>query len=224
MSSGDSRSQLEARLKAFLSKAETIALSDPKLKNMVEQLRNIYLTDRQGFMFAMGLSGPEPATKKPKVRPLPPPSRIPQLIMMMDALASGKMNLEPSSAINPPSLLAPFPPSVKKPAVNDALPSKAEKIPLTKVEIQQQLEDTEIELSQATDDFWKLKKEEKNIRTRKGKYTAAVERLKAERLLRELPGVITQLSERKISLIETFKETENAGGDSTSKPGGSKSR
>ncbi|MEW6238670.1 MAG: hypothetical protein AB1656_25070 [Candidatus Omnitrophota bacterium] len=223
MPSRDSRSQLEAKLKAMLDKAEKIALNDPKLKNMVEQLRNIYLTDRQGFMFAMGLSGPEPAQTKPRVRPLPPPSRIPQLIMMMDALASGRMHLEPSSAINPPSLLSPFPPPVKKPAKAGPLPQTAPP-PLSIEEIRRQLLEVEKELSQTTDVFWALKKEEKNIRARKGKYIAAVERLKAERLLRELPGAITQLSERKITLLETCKEMENAGGDSKSKPGGSKNR
>ncbi len=199
-----SRNHKENVLKDLLKKAEKNYMKDPKIKKMVKQLRNLYMNDKDDFLFALGMA-PPPAQKTTKKKPTPPPSRIPQLLMILDAVAKSPStfsSMMDRSDNTPPSLLAPFPPADKKEyTIPEPPPFKP-----SEGDIRAQVKEVDKEMNESKDLFWSIKKEEKQLRARQGKYAVSVERLRAERLLRELPGKITQLAKKKLDLLNSLDE------------------
>ena len=87
------RKSLEFRLSALLRTAEETTFKDPKVRAMVDQLRRAYEDDQDGVMFMLGMS-----QNAPKAAPVSlPHSKIPQLLMVLDALATKKPVSPPPS-------------------------------------------------------------------------------------------------------------------------------
>ncbi len=201
MNQENSRKELEQKLKREIRYAEETAFRDPKLKDMVESLRKLYLNNKHDFLATLGIAStpaPQPTSRK---RPVPPPSRIPQLLMILDSVTKKPQNLTQNPQ-NTPSLLNPVPLDV----MTESMPSdnyRANQFQLSAEERQKELEKIQNKIDSTKALFWKIKQDEKAIRSRKGKYSIATERLKAERLLRELPGKITQLIKYKMEIEES---------------------
>jgi hypothetical protein len=176
------RDHLEQLLKAQLQKAEENVSNDPEMKNMVTKLREIYLHDKSDFLSALS-PAPSPKTnKKPFQLPF---SKIPQLLMMIDQIGKKSPHLIP---------IAP-PPGLKNPsAKKTASPSPLDTPKMTSLQIMRQIEKITVEINKANEVYAALKQEEPSIKARQGKYSIPHERLKGERLLRELPTRIHYLS------------------------------
>ena len=190
------RKQLETDLDSWLRKAETDAYADPQIKAMIQQIRQLYLVNKDDFMFMLGMAAP-PAPKQPRRLP---ESKIPQLLSVLDQL--GKLQPFP----RPPLRNVPLRASRERPSNSlpqggvssspDTAITPVATIPATRnvQDREKQLAAIDAEILAAKVLFEKVKQEEDLIRSRKGKYGIAVERLKAERLLRELPQKIAELA------------------------------
>lgn len=205
MSNHLERKQKEYRLAALLRATEAKTLSNPKLKAMADQLRNSYQSDQAGFMNLLGMGG---APAKTPQRVKLPESKIPQLIMILDSLATKKpLSLPPTqkelNRDNTPSLLATLDKRNDDAVINMSPPKKDNVrriLPSTMIN-NSLLTEVDEEIHKAKAIFNSVKRDEGIIKSRKGKYAYAVERLKAERVLREYPEMISHL-EHKRKMIE----------------------
>jgi len=178
------RKRSEALLSLHLRKAEEETLRDPEIRKMVDQLRQMYHDDQEGIFTAFAVTAQEDRPSTKKDQPTPPPSKIPQLLLMLSELSD--RTPEPPSAPHPRDP-QPIP---TKGGVPTAPPRPASKLKAPEDdrqrELMQRIEETKKELAS-------IKKEEHLVRAKKGKYGLPAERLKAERMLRELPGQITHM-------------------------------
>lgn len=205
MSNSLERKRKEYRLAALLRSTEEKTLSNPKLKAMADQLRNSYQSDQAGFMNMMGMGGPPP---KKQERIKLPESKIPQLIMILDSLATKKpLSLPPTqrdlNMENTPALLATYDKKDDNAIINMSPPTKdnVRRIVPANAVNNSLLQDVDDEIRNAKAIFNSVKRDEGIVKSRKGKYALAVERLKAERVLREYPEKISHL-EHKRKMIE----------------------
>lgn len=218
MDDSSRRKNIEKILQSTIRQAQASVQSDPQLKKMVEQLRNLYQEDREDFLFALGAAPPPSASKKPiKV----PPSRIPQLLYILNAVTSrGAISVPPPFRKQPGGL-----PASLQNATLEVIPLPEDGIlprhtrPPSPARRPSQLKELEeigrldSQIDEAQRLFEEIKKEESAIRQRKGKYAIAIERLKAERLLRELPGTIARLVHKKRLLEEQVHAPNTKPGD-----------
>ncbi len=203
------RKNIEDILQSTIQKAQENIQSDPSLKKMVDRLRDLYQEDREDFLFALGAAPPPTGKKK---RPPVPPSRIPQLLFLLNAITSrGTVSLPPSFrnrvGILPASLKNTQLEVVSTPkstSVSKSVPVSPARRP-SQIQELQEIEKLDVRIEEVQKQFEQIKKEESAILERKGKYAIAVERLKAERLLRELPGRISQLVHKKKLLVERIQ-------------------
>lgn len=205
MSNHLERKQKEFRLAALLRATEEKTLSNPKLKAMADQLRNSYQSNQTGFLNIMGMGG-APAKMPQRVKL--PESKIPQLLMILDSLATKKpMSLPPTqkelNRDNTPSLLATLDKRTSGDVINMSPPKKdnVRRILPSNMVNNSMLTDVDEEIQNAKAIFNSVKRDEGIIKSRKGKYASAVERLKGERVLREYPELISHL-EHKRKMIE----------------------
>lgn len=197
------RQYLEATLNKAISIAEKQAFKDPKTKKLIQDLRTMYMEGSEEFMFALGLGSAPPS----KPRPALPESRIPHLLMVLDALAQGhglslptrrsRSNLDPQPIVS--TLALPKAPMIPKKVLKPQLPpmQSNERKEINLKEIMR----LEAEIQLLTQQYRILKQEEEAIRLRRGKYGIPIERIKAERLLRELPEKIAEIAHKK-KLVE----------------------
>lgn len=206
MTDSSHRKNIESILQSSICKAQSSVESNPEIKKMVEQLRNLYADDREDFLFSVGAAPPPP--KFQKRLQTPPPSRIPQLLYILNAVTSkGPVTLPPSfrnrQGILPSSLQNA---ALEVPGRNEEIPRRH--VPPSPTRRPPQPQDFEeikhldSQLDEARCLFAEIKKQESAIQQRKGKYGIPMERLKAERLLRELPATITQLEYKKRQIEE----------------------
>ncbi len=192
------RKRLEADLESAIRGAEKETLHDPQLKSMVQQLRNLYRSDKDEFLFMLEASPPPNQKANTAKRQNLPPSKIPQLIAMLDALATNKPlpvlpSIDKSKNGMPPPLVTSLPhPSEFQPAqkAKDFSVPKPKPIPEAS---QIEIEKINVEIRKLRALYDLIKKDEDLIKKRKKKYAIPFERLKAERLLRELPEQIRHL-------------------------------
>lgn len=189
------RNFLEVTLQQAIRQAESKAFKDPQVKTMMMKLRKLYQEDSGDFMVALGLSGPPPTQKNHSALPQ---SRIPHLIFLLDSLAKRSIPLPPrkQDGILPPPIsenfAVPFSP-IKNPnnPGNDEVALRERRTIIRRIELEMvSLEST----------YKDIKADEPMILQRRGKYSVPAERLKAERLLRELPGKIKFLAQKKSEL------------------------
>lgn len=205
MSNSLERKRKEYRLAALLRSTEEKTLSNPKLKAMADQLRNSYQSDQAGFLNMMGMGGAPP---KKQERIKLPESKIPQLLMILDSLATKKpLSLPPTkrdlNMENTPALLATYDKKDDNAIINMSPPTKNNVrriVPANSVN-NSLLKEVDDEILNAKAIYNSVKRDEGIVKSRKGKYALAVERLKAERVLREYPEKISHL-EHKRKMIE----------------------
>lgn len=169
------RKQIEKKLTGLLRVMQKNVLADPRLKKMVEILRKSYYEDKQEFLRALGVAAPPPASVS---SPSLPSSRIPRLLLLLNMLSS-KRRVPISS------------PNFRKGSRSERDFCKKE------------IEFLERQIQQAQEILAHMKSEATAVARRQGIYANPVERLKAERLLREIPSLIHQWSTRK-SLLEQY--------------------
>ena len=201
MADSQQRKTIEEALQATIQNAQASVQSDPKMQAMVDQLRSLYREDREDFMFALG-AAPPPPSSSPK-RPPVPPSRIPQLLFLLNAVTTkGPVSAPPSfrnkSGVLPSSLNASTIEVVQPdaPEIENNVPTSPARRP-SRIKELQEIDKLEAQIQKAQHELETIKLEETAIRERRGKYAVAIERLKAERLLRELPGTINNLTQKK---------------------------
>lgn len=209
MADSSRRKTIEDILQSTIRKAQEDIQSDPSLQEMVDRLRTLYQEDREDFLFALGAA---PPSAKKKKHPPVPPSRIPQLLFLLNAITSrGSISLPPSfrnrTSILPASLKNTQLDVVSTPSnssVSQSVPISPARRP-SQIQELQEIEKLDAQIEETQKQFVQIKKEESAILERKGKYAIAVERLKAERLLRELPSRISQLIHKKKLLEERIQ-------------------
>ncbi|RJP26380.1 MAG: hypothetical protein C4527_15525 [Candidatus Omnitrophota bacterium] len=201
------RKNLEADLEKAIRLAEKETFTNPQLQAMVRRLRDLYLTDKDEFLFMMQASPPPQVHAQKRRQPKLPPSKIPQLLAMLDALVTNKPLPVLPSIKNlgegmPSPLILSLPRAdelkpVSKPVISVYSPAP----PISEAN-RKEIESLEVEIRKVKAVYELVKKDEENIRNKKGKYGIAFERLKAERLLRELPEQIRHMIHKKRMLEE----------------------
>ncbi|MFB3785527.1 MAG: hypothetical protein ACE15F_04070 [bacterium] len=181
------RKQIEDTLTALLRTMQKSLLADPRLKKMVEQLRKSYHEDKDDFLLTLGLAEPP---SPPVPRRTLPSSRIPRLLLLLNRLP---LRQKPIGSSLPPQTGA---------GSDQAFWKK-------------EIENLEKQIQQAKEILIHMKSEEKAVARRQGIYANPTERLKAERLLREMPSLITQWSQRKALLEQYLAELNHPGGNKT---------
>lgn len=177
----------EAVLNSHLRKAEEETLRDPEVRQMVERLRKMYLEDQEGIFTAFAVTTQEGGPVQPSRVP-PPSSKIPDLLLMLSELA------ERAPARNVP--IPPKPPKPllrREPELPETTSPKTRAAPVSRAPEDDRQRELIREIEEAKKTLALIKKEERLIRARRGKYGIPGERLKAERLLRELPGQIVHM-------------------------------
>ncbi len=218
MNNSDHREKLEADLKKQIRSAEKEAINDPKLKSMIKQLRDIYHSDKDSFLFMLGVAPPPSSTNSQNKPKNIPTSKIPQLLLMLDALATKKpLPVLPAKKPGLDGMPNPILSTLPHPAENEVdyeihspLDEAHQEIRPPDIdsnsppdmdsnseENQKEIEELEVEIRKARALYDLIKKDEMVIRQRKGKYGVPIERLKAERLLRELPEQIRHMIHKK---------------------------
>ncbi len=200
------RKQKEYRLAALLRTTEKNTLSNPKLKAMADQLRNSYQMDQAGFLKMLGLGGP-PDEKPQRVKL--PESKIPQLLMILDSLATKKpLSLPPShrelNLDSTPALLSRLENNDDTGIINMSPPIKdnlRQIHPRSNIN-NEMLKEVDEEIQKAKAVYNSVKRDEGQVRGKQGKYALAVERLKAERILREYPEMISHLEHKRQMILE----------------------
>ncbi len=218
MSPSSHRKELEDILEAKILQAQPAVQSNPDIQKMVTQLRSLYQDNQEDFMFALG-AGPPPAQAKQKpqnvVQAKVPQSRIPELLFLLNAVTSGEsVSLPPSFKNQPGGMPSPLVNSTlqieKLPGGNTANRRNRPVSPARRQSRMKELEEIETidaAIQEAEDILIMIKKDEEAIKQKTGKYAIAVERLKAERILREIPGSIERLIYQKRLLEEQIKES-----------------
>lgn len=198
------RKILEDKLQSAIKRGEQVACKDPEVKKMIEGFRQMYQEDDGGILSALGM--PDPSQMPPSGDPgpiqRPPESRIPQLIFMLDQLVKKKEEAKPlkKSGYKPKPRniqVVPSPSSVEG-SRKPFLPSKDDGDFLT--EIQSKSSDItaiDSEIAQSKEILNRVREDETAIKNHEGTYSDSSNRLKAERLLRELPGKIIYLQDKK---------------------------
>jgi len=189
-----SRRMAEALLNLHLKNAEKETLRNPEVREMVMRLRRMYEEDKEGIFTAFAVTARD--TAGPPARgSAPPPSKIPNLILLLSELAELAEQGPAQSRPHPldPTIVRP----VKPPLPYEPSESAPAKEPVPEDDRQRELIR---EIEQARQVLRDLRKEEPQIKGRRGKYGLPGERLKAERMLRELPGEILQM-EHKLQLL-----------------------
>ncbi|MGC9326617.1 MAG: hypothetical protein ACP5I1_03200 [Candidatus Hinthialibacter sp.] len=205
------RKDLEKNLIATIRQAQASVQSNPKLQGMAEKIRSLYQNDQENVLNALCAASSTPTESEKKT---PPASRIPQLLFLLHETAS----------------LRTAPHSNWRPKTQSLFPSLTKNVKLEPVDLEhtsfstrrrnpfspprrhppahliQQLEEIEFSIHESQTLLTALLLEEDAVRRRTGKYAHVVERLKAERLLRELPGSISQMQNQKQLLEEQIKE------------------
>ena len=175
----DKRSQLENRLRLLIRKAEEQLLSDPDTQKMMTRLRNYYLQDKEGFLDCF--SQAPPATKIKRIEL--PSSNIPQLLYFLDKLKKAPSKELPDSKI---SKDLPCPNTTK--SIFHFEDSQRQ------VQHKNQIDQITAEINKLKELYKELKKVEPAIHQGKGTFVNPTERLKYQRLLREIPGKIFSLN------------------------------
>ncbi len=218
------RKELEDILQSTILQAQPAVQSDPEIKKMVTQLRSLYQDNQEEFMFALG-AGPPPAQTQPtpvnvdqsKIvdQSKVPQSRIPELLFLLNAVTSGEsVSLPPSFKNQPGGMPSPLENSTlqikQNPDVNTANEPSRPISPArrqSKLKELQEIATIDAAIHEAEEKLIIIKKDEAAIKQRSGKYAISVERLKAERILREIPGSIERLILKKRMLEEQIKES-----------------
>lgn len=215
----DRRKQLEESLRDAIQQGEEIAFRDPEVKDMIESLRRMYEDDKGVLFSALGLGAPA-KRPDPSQRVKLPNSRIPELIHLLDtvakrqsAKAKGRFIPPYRSPTTTPSPKSAAHPSQKSPSSLPRHSSPSVDAPVTASNTEKrsnpgeytgrraiQLIEEEIRQAQAMLEL--ITRDRDAIRMRKGSYAIPMNRLKAERLLRELPSKIVYLEEKKGLLEE----------------------
>jgi hypothetical protein len=218
------RKELEDILEAKILQAQPAVQSNPDTQKMVKQLRSLYQDNQEEFLFALG-AGPPPAQTQPKPpnesqskiadQSKVPQSRIPELLFLLNAVTSGEsVSLPPSFKNQPGGMPSPLENSTlqikQNPGGNIAnqpikpiSPARRQ----SRIKELQEIETLDTAIHQAEEMLSLIKKDEEAIKQKKGKYAIAVERLKAERILREIPGSIEHLIFKKRLLEEQIEES-----------------
>ncbi|MFH1740869.1 MAG: hypothetical protein ABIH23_17820 [bacterium] len=182
-----SRKMAEALLNLHIRKAEKETLRDPKIREMVERLRKMYHEDQEGIFTAFAITAQSDGqTSRP--RGTPPPSKIPDLLLVLSELAERSAEGEAPKTPKPLEPLLERERILLERASQQAYPQQTPRVQ----EDERQRELKRI-IEQAKKDLALLKKKEHLVKARKGNYGITAERLKAERLLRELPAEISQM-------------------------------
>jgi hypothetical protein len=177
-----------------LRKAEEEVLYQPEVRQLVEHVRKMYREDPEGIFTAFAVTTQEKDTGASH-RVSAPPSRIPRLLSVLLELAQRSAARKVSVADEP------SPPLPGREARFPGTPSqKPSAQPAVRAPEDQRERELMREIEQAKKALALVKKDETLIRTRRGKYSVPGERLRAERLLRELPGQIAQM-ERTLQLL-----------------------
>lgn len=203
------RKILEDKLQSAIKRGEHIACQDPEVKKMIEGFRQMYQEDDGGMLSALGMPVPNATpTQESDPGPIqhPPESRIPQLIFMLDQLAkkqeaAAKPFKKSGYSPKPKKLnLVPSPSSVQN-SRKPFLPSKETDEFLTEIQSKTtNLKAIDSEIAQSKEILSRVQQDENAIRNQEGTYSNTANRLKAERLLRELPGKIIYLQEKKLEI------------------------
>ena len=203
MADSKRRKDLEAELDSTIRKVENSSVIDPKKKELIQKIRNLYHDGKEDFMTVMGVSQPSPETNKKNV----PPSKIPQLLLLLDELSSSNPIPNTTSMLRdeegiPPSLiLDETDNSSSEKTIQSPVPSSQSSRANLSESAKKVIDDLETKIYQLKVIYNHLKREEEQIRNRNGKYAIAVERLKAERILREAPEQIRYLTQ-KVKLLQ----------------------
>lgn len=201
------RKILEDKLQSAIKRGEQIACKNPEVKKMIDGFRQMYQDDDGGMLSALGMPDPStlPSSGDPGSIPRPPESRIPQLIFMLDQLVKKQEANKPQKkgGYTPrPKTVRVVPSSssvegTRKPF----LPSKEKDDFLTEIQSKStDLRALDSEIAQSKEILDRVRQDEKAIQNQQGTYSNTANRLKAERLLRELPGKIIYLQEKKLEI------------------------
>ncbi|MBN2329215.1 MAG: hypothetical protein JXR73_18895 [Candidatus Omnitrophica bacterium] len=208
------RKDLEKNLIATIRKAQSSVQSNPKLQKMAEKIRSLYQDDQENVLNALGAASSSQSASTQKA---PPASRIPELLYLLNETASLRSASRDQRLRKPQSL---FPSLLKNLKLESAVrgPTRSpvrRRNPFSPsrrhppAQLIQQLEEIEFSIQEAQTLLSALQKEEDAVCRRMGKYANVVDRLKAERLLRELPGSIAQMRSQKQILEEQIQEMIN---------------
>ncbi len=217
----DMKRQLrEEALTMRLKAAEKEMFKNPEVKKMVEDLREMWEEDDDMTVaFAATASSDMPYTPPPKRKPATmaekanlPGSKIPQLLEMLSNLpAPGQRFINPfrvatNTTANPLFSRNPLRVEARTKAEEELgrTPSAAPEQPAAELteSDRETIAKMEREIQALKIKYRLLKADEELIQSRRGDYAAPANRLKAERLLREIPGTISQLQHRINMMLE----------------------
>ncbi|MDP8245956.1 MAG: hypothetical protein P9L94_17875 [Candidatus Hinthialibacter antarcticus] len=201
------RKILEDKLQSAIKRGEHIACQDPEVKKMIEGFRQMYQEDDGGMLSALGMPGPSalPPSGEPSPIQRPPESRIPQLIFMLDQLVKKQEASKPlkKSGYTPRPKTVNVVPSTSsvQGSRKPFLPSKEKDDFLTEFQTKSSdLKALDSEIAQSKEILNRVRQDEQAIHNQQGTYSNTANRIKAERLLRELPGKIIYLQEKKLEI------------------------
>lgn len=211
MNTPEKREQLEMELEKAIREGEAEAFRDPEVKSMIESLRTMYTSDKGSLFSALGLSAPQPSNPDIERVSLPD-SKIPDLIFMLDRLAKQSGRPEWKKALEANRSRKPVRPGAIHPSRKPSLPSHTEN-PVEVLDVdgvsgtqnspltgEKAIRVIEEQIRQHESMLELIQRDADKIRRREGTYAIPMNRLKAERLLREIPGKISMLREKKIEL------------------------
>ncbi|MBI1387703.1 MAG: hypothetical protein GC154_04580 [bacterium] len=209
------RKILEEKLLSAIKRGENQAFKDPEVKKMIQQFRMMYQEDDGGMLSALGMpvDGPPPPNASndgsPQEIPNLPESKIPQLIFLLDQIGKSQSSSNTKPKVKdllkkPPAPLSPSSVQGSRkpflPKADEDLPDLANEATLAGLKaVEEEIEQTRMILARVRED-------EDAIHERQGTYAVTSTRLKAERLLRELPGKIAYLMNKKIELETQLKK------------------
>lgn len=201
------RKILEEKLVSAIKRGERLAFEDPEVKKKIEGFRQMYEEDDGTMLKALGMPAPSPQSSPEPAATQLPQSKIPELIYILDQI--GKTKPQPKKSSKPPLPKKPgIDPAQLKSSVQGTrrpfLP-KADEDDLPNQSLSQSarrsiIHDIETEIEQTRSILTRVKQDESAIRNHDGVYAATSTRLKAERLLRELPSKIAYLNAKKQEL------------------------
>lgn len=227
MEESKERKRLELDLQQAIKQGEEIAFQDPEVKEMVSSLRNMFENDEAGMLSALGFGSPPPQSKYKRIEL--PPSKIPQLILMLNEISKKKASInrpgaqiknllqksrEPQRPSRQPSssssnsgfhsrarnrdrdMIDQLDLESKKDEYYATTPDSPTPEPASAPN-QLSIRQIEREIHQAQEMLDVISRDREAIRQRQGTYAIPGNRLKAERLLRELPGRIAYLQQKK---------------------------
>lgn len=190
---------LTMRLKA----AEEEMFKDPEVREMIEGIREMWAED-DGMAAAFSASAAADAPRANVPPPPPPqtaaqkigipPSRIPELLQLLCEIPPSGVPTNPLMSANPLRTEARVSIHRQERTAPSETPQKHQTEPeqideKAIAEAEREIEALRIKLRE-------LREQEEMIKTRSGPFAFPANRLKAERLLREIPGAIVHLKHR----------------------------